>query len=43
MPELPDILAYTSALESRIVGQPLERVRLAALSCFAQRSRPSRI
>src|SRR5271163_4823089 len=30
MPELPDIAAYISALESRIVGQPLERVRLAS-------------
>src|SRR5580658_7013134 len=29
MPELPDIVAYVGALESRIVGQPLERVRLA--------------
>jgi len=29
MPELPDIVAYAGALESRIVGQPLERVRLA--------------
>src|SRR6202051_1073860 len=28
MPELPDISAYISALESRIVGQPLEQVRL---------------
>lgn len=28
MPELPDIAAYLSALETRIVGQPLERVRL---------------
>jgi formamidopyrimidine-DNA glycosylase len=28
MPELPDIVAYVGALESRIVGQPLERVRL---------------
>jgi formamidopyrimidine-DNA glycosylase len=28
MPELPDISAYIGALESRIVGQPLERVRL---------------
>ena len=27
MPELPDIAAYISALEPRIVGQPLERVR----------------
>ena len=30
MPELPDIAAYISALEQRIVGQPLERVRLAS-------------
>jgi formamidopyrimidine-DNA glycosylase len=29
MPELPDIVAYVGALESRIVGQPLERVRIA--------------
>jgi len=29
MPELPDIAAYIGALESRIVGQPIERVRLA--------------
>ncbi|HEX6545996.1 MAG TPA: DNA-formamidopyrimidine glycosylase family protein [Bryobacteraceae bacterium] len=28
MPELPDIAAYIAALEPRIVGQPLERVRL---------------
>jgi formamidopyrimidine-DNA glycosylase len=36
MPELPDIAAYISALEARIVGQPLERVRLA--SAFVLRS-----
>ena len=30
MPELPDIVAYVDALESRIVGQPLERVRVAS-------------
>jgi formamidopyrimidine-DNA glycosylase len=30
MPELPDIAAYISALEQRIVGQPIERVRLAS-------------
>src|SRR6266568_7829232 len=30
MPELPDIAAYISALESRIVAQPIERVRLAS-------------
>ncbi len=28
MPELPDIAAYIGALDSRIVGQPLEHVRL---------------
>ncbi|HEY0383864.1 MAG TPA: DNA-formamidopyrimidine glycosylase family protein [Candidatus Elarobacter sp.] len=30
MPELPDIAAYISALEPRIVGQPLLRSRLAS-------------
>jgi len=30
MPELPDIAAYISALEPRIVAQPVERVRLAS-------------
>ena len=30
MPELPDITAYLSALESRIVGQPLTHVRIAS-------------
>jgi formamidopyrimidine-DNA glycosylase len=30
MPELPDIAAYISALEPRIVGQSLERIRLAS-------------
>src|SRR5215469_13279627 len=30
MPELPDISAYTSALEPRIIGRRLERVRLAS-------------
>ena len=30
MPELPDIAAYLTALESRIVGRQLERVRLAS-------------
>jgi formamidopyrimidine-DNA glycosylase len=30
MPELPDIAAYIGALETRIVGQPLERTRLAS-------------
>src|SRR5580693_889032 len=30
MPELPDIAAYLHALETRIVGQPLEKIRLAS-------------
>jgi formamidopyrimidine-DNA glycosylase len=31
MPELPDIAAYISALETRILAQPIERVRLASV------------
>jgi formamidopyrimidine-DNA glycosylase len=31
MPELPDIAAYITALEPRILGEPLERVRLASV------------
>ncbi len=31
MPELPDILAYINALEPRIVGQTIERVRLQSV------------
>lgn len=30
MPELPDIAAYITALEPRVVGQPIRRVRLAS-------------
>jgi formamidopyrimidine-DNA glycosylase len=30
MPELPDIAAYLTALEPRILAQPIERVRLAS-------------
>jgi formamidopyrimidine-DNA glycosylase len=30
MPELPDIAAYIEALEARIVGQPIQRIRLAS-------------
>jgi len=30
VPELPDISAYINALESRIVGQPIMRIRLAS-------------
>jgi len=31
MPELPDIAAYITALEARILSQPLERVRLGSV------------
>jgi formamidopyrimidine-DNA glycosylase len=31
VPELPDIAAYIAALESRILNQPLQRVRLASV------------
>src|SRR5438105_7764179 len=30
MPELPDIAAYISALEPRIVGEPIQQIRLAS-------------
>src|SRR5262245_37648549 len=30
MPELPDITLYIESLRSRIVGEPIERVRLAS-------------
>jgi formamidopyrimidine-DNA glycosylase len=30
MPELPDVMVYLEALEPRVMGQPLERVRLAS-------------
>jgi formamidopyrimidine-DNA glycosylase len=30
MPELPDITAYLTALAPRVVGQPLERIRIAS-------------
>jgi formamidopyrimidine-DNA glycosylase len=36
MPELPDIAAYLTALEARIVGQPIKQVRL--LSPFVLRT-----
>ena len=41
MPELPDIAAYIEALEPRIMGQPLERVRLRARFCCAPSTRRS--
>jgi formamidopyrimidine-DNA glycosylase len=32
LPELPDLTIYVEALESRIVGQPLERIRIQSAS-----------
>ena len=30
MPELPDVVVYVERLEARVLGQPLERIRLAS-------------
>lgn len=30
MPELPDVVVYVEALRARVIGQPLQRVRLAS-------------
>ncbi len=32
MPELPDLTVYLEALEARVLGEPLERIRLASVS-----------
>ncbi len=40
MPELPDIALYIGALESRIVGRPLERVRIASVSLLRTAAPP---
>ncbi len=40
MPELPDVAAYIAALEPRIVGQPLDRVRLNGISLLRTASPP---
>jgi formamidopyrimidine-DNA glycosylase len=32
MPELPDVAAYIGALEQRLIGRPLEHVRVASVS-----------
>ncbi len=40
MPELPDISAYLSALEQRILGQPLERVRIGSAFLLRTASPP---
>ncbi len=40
MPELPDIAAYLGALEPRIVGRPLERLRVSGVSLLRTASPP---
>ncbi|HEX3670544.1 MAG TPA: DNA-formamidopyrimidine glycosylase family protein [Candidatus Cybelea sp.] len=40
MPELPDIAAYISALEPRIVGKPLQRVRFNGISLLRTATPP---
>jgi formamidopyrimidine-DNA glycosylase len=40
MPELPDVAAYIAALDSRIVGRPLERVRLNGVSLLRTATPP---
>jgi formamidopyrimidine-DNA glycosylase len=42
MPELPDITAYLSALEARILGQKLEQVRLASFTLLRTAQPPLR-
>jgi formamidopyrimidine-DNA glycosylase len=43
MPELPDVLAYMSALEARVLGRRLERVRLASVSLLRTADPPLRV
>src|SRR4051812_34375280 len=43
MPELPEILLYLRALESRVVGQPLERLRIASPSLLKTFDPPASI
>jgi formamidopyrimidine-DNA glycosylase len=40
MPELPDVAAYIAALRPRIVGKPLERVRLNGVSLLRTATPP---
>lgn len=40
MPELPDIAAYISALESRVLGKPLQRVRFNGISLLRTATPP---
>jgi formamidopyrimidine-DNA glycosylase len=40
MPELPDVAAYIAALKPRIIGERLERVRIASVSLLRTSSPP---
>ncbi|HEX3458101.1 MAG TPA: DNA-formamidopyrimidine glycosylase family protein, partial [Candidatus Baltobacteraceae bacterium] len=40
MPELPDVASYVAALESRIVGRKLERVRVNSVALLRTSSPP---
>jgi formamidopyrimidine-DNA glycosylase len=40
MPELPDVAAYIAALEPRVVGQELQRVRIASFSLLRTSAPP---
>jgi formamidopyrimidine-DNA glycosylase len=40
VPELPDVAAYISALEPRIIGRPLERVRLRSGAFLLRTAEP---
>src|ERR671919_725892 len=42
MPELPDVTVYIEALETRIVGQPLEAVRIVSPSVLKTATPPIR-
>jgi formamidopyrimidine-DNA glycosylase len=42
VPELPDLTLYLEALEARVLGQPLERVRLASISLLRSVEPPLR-
>ncbi|MGB9650963.1 MAG: DNA-formamidopyrimidine glycosylase family protein, partial [Candidatus Cybelea sp.] len=40
MPELPDVAAYIAALEPRIIGEKLERARVASISLLRTSNPP---
>ncbi len=40
MPELPDVAAYISAIQTRVIGQPLKGVRVASISLLRTAAPP---